>query len=392
MKKIAKFVAFAALNFTALNLHASPLETLLQGSKFSGEIGAYSETRRVISGTKTTYFNDTSWLVGSAALNYELSFLDALKLGIGGRGSVPIYEGDRNYRTLHGKGDSTERIYEGDRALLSQLFLGYDDGVNTLKIGRFEMINDWSSKIQDGVRVTSEAAPNLLLDASYSKRRGRAYLKEMWGFTKLNEGRGIFNAGATYKQGGASVKIYALYASELFSALGGKISYESGGFQSGAGEMKLGWMLHYARSDERKQSGDGSLAEAKIYGVLEGTKLTLAYVKSGKSVGWGSMNLAGDQIVFFEEGDVIYERDARTYYAAFDTKIKKLNLGMLLGTTKYRLKRADDKTYRQNELTARLGYEIAKNLGAFATFDRTFKAQPRYPAMMQISAGLVYSF
>ena len=65
---------------------------------------------------------------------------------------------------------------------------------------------------------------------------------------------------------------------------------------------------------------------------------------------------------------------------------------MLLGTTKYRLKRADDTTYRQNEITARLGYEIAKNLRAFATFDRTFKAQPRYPAMMQISAGLVYSF
>ncbi|MFW5618358.1 MAG: porin, partial [Campylobacter hyointestinalis] len=89
-------------------------------------------------------------------------------------------------------------------------------------------------------------------------------------------------------------------------------------------ELGVGGTSHYAQSDEDKNKDDGSVFEGLLYAKYLDTKLTLGYVKSGKEIGWGSLNTAGDQIVQFEEGDVMYERDAKTFYAMLSTSCKTL--------------------------------------------------------------------
>ncbi|MCR4941457.1 MAG: porin, partial [Campylobacter sp.] len=153
----------------------------------------------------------------------------------------------------------------------------------------------------------------------------------------------------------------------------------------------LGASLHYAKSYE-KTKPDGNIFEGKIYAQSGNNKLSLVHARSGEKSGWGSLNMAGDQIVFFEEGDVIYERAARTYYAMFSGKIADFNLQTLFGTTSYKLKGGDESKYRQNELTTRLTYNINKKLKIFGTYERTFKAQPRYPSLTQLSLGVTYAF
>ena len=88
----------------------------------------------------------------------------------------------------------------------------------------------------------------------------------------------------------------------------------------------------------------------------------------------------------------MYERDAKTFYAMLDTQIEKLNLTALAGTTGYKLKGGDDTNYRQHELSVWASYPLMKNLKAFIAYDQVFKAQPGYPALTQIGAGLSYSF
>lgn len=101
--------------------------------------------------------------------------------------------------------------------------------------------------------------------------------------------------------------------------------------------------------------------------------------------------MARDQIVPFEEGDVMYERDVKSVYEMFSTQIQKLSLTGLYGTTKYKTN-GSDKNYRQNEVSAWLSYLVAQNLKAFLIYDQVFKAKPGYPSLRQIGAGLTYSF
>ena len=386
MKKSLILAMFLASS--AFSQSESLIEALKNG-KASGDVTMFFESRHVNEGAKSTYYNNTSWMVGSVGLNYESDFYKNFKAVVGFRGAAPVYEGDKEFYTGHGRGDSTERIYEKDRFLLSNLYLQYQAYDTNVKIGRQEMITDWVGKINDGVRITNNSISNLELDALYTRSKGRAYYKEMWAFKKLNEKKGLYRVGATYKfNDNLSARIYGLYAPSLFKAVGTKLNYDEQINES----FGAGGMIHYAQSkEERVNLDDGKAFEVLGYISYKDNKLTLAHTRSGKKNGWGSMNLGGDQIVPFEEGDAMYNRDARTYYAMFSTMIEKLSLTALYGTTTYKMQN-DNKDYKQNEFSAWLSYPITPDLKAFVVYDQTFKAQPYLPTITQIGVGLSYSF
>ncbi|CZE50701.1 Opr family porin [Campylobacter geochelonis] len=365
------------------------IEEAFKNGKASGDVTVFYENRHINGGEKSVYYNNTSWAVGSVGLNYETDFYKNFKAVVGFRAAAPFYEGDRNYKTLHGTGDSTERIYENDRYLLSNLYLEYNAYDTSVKIGRQQMVTDWIGKINDGVRITNNSISNLEINALWTRAKGRAYFKEMWGFEKLNDDKGLFSLGGKYKfENGLSAKIYGLYAQDLFSAVGAKLMYD--GYIND--ELSFGGMLHYAQSKEKKSDDKGKAFEATAYTKYQDTKLTLAYVTSGKEIGWGHMGLGGDQIVPFEEGDVMYERDAHTYYTMVSTMVEKLSITALYGTTQYKTVSTGDKTFRQNEFSAWLSYPLTSSLNAFVIYDQVFKAQPGYPSLTQVGAGLSYSF
>ncbi|CUU86768.1 metalloid reductase RarA [Campylobacter hyointestinalis subsp. hyointestinalis] len=155
------------------------LQSALKDGTFSGDISAFSETRHINEGQKSVYYNNTSYIIGSVDLKYESDFYKNFKFVTGFRSTTPLYEKDKNYKTLHGTGDSTERIYEDDRMMLSNLYLEYNAYDTSVKVGRQEMITDWVGKINDGVRVTNNSIENLTLDAIWTRAQGRVYMKEM---------------------------------------------------------------------------------------------------------------------------------------------------------------------------------------------------------------------
>ena len=112
--------------------------------------------------------------MGSIGLGYETDFYKSFRLVTGFRGAAPLYERHKNFRTLHGTGDSTERIYEHDRVLFSTLYLEWNAYDTSVKIGRQEMITDWIGRFNDGVRITNNSISNLTLDALWMREQGRA--------------------------------------------------------------------------------------------------------------------------------------------------------------------------------------------------------------------------
>lgn len=383
-----KSLILISLIISSVFSQSNSLKEAFANGKTSGDVTIFNENRHINDGEKTTYYNNTSWIVGSLGLNYETDFYKNFKVVAGFRGAAPFYEDDKNFKTFHGTGDSTERIYENDRFLLSNLYLEYNAYDTNIKIGRQEMVTDWVGKINDGVRIVNNSISNLEIDALWTLKKGRAYFKEMWGFKKLNEDKGLFRLGATYKfDNGLSARIYGLYSQDLFSAIGGKLSYDANINDN----FMLGGSIHYAQSDERKDKPDGKVFEGIAYAKYQDSKFSLGYVNTGKKSGWGSMGLGGDQIVPFEEGDVMYERDVNTYYAMLSTMIEKLSVSALYGTTQYKTASANQKL-RQNEFSTWINYPLTSNLKAFVIYDQVFKAQSGYPALYQVGAGLSYSF
>lgn len=72
------------------------------------------------------------------------------------------------------------------------------------------------------------------------------------------------------------------------------------------------------------------MLEATIFAKINGYTGTLGYVQTGKKNGWGSLNLTGDQIVPFEEGDAMYEKDVKTFYGMLNTNIQKVEFNSAL--------------------------------------------------------------
>ncbi|WP_232501096.1 Opr family porin [Campylobacter rectus] len=184
MKK--SLILIAALASVAV-AGSESLEDAFKNGKFSGDITAWSESRHINKGQKSTYYANTSYIVGSIGLGYETDFYKNFRLVTGFRGAAPLYERHKNFRTLHGTGDSTERIYEHDRVLLSTLYLEWNAYDTSVKIGRQEMITDWIGRFNDGVRITNNSISNLTLDALWTRAQGRASYKEMWGFKSRNK-------------------------------------------------------------------------------------------------------------------------------------------------------------------------------------------------------------
>lgn len=75
-------LASVALASDAASGSASLAEAFKNG-KFSGDITAWSESRHINKGQKSTYYANTSYIVGSLGLGYETDFYKNFRLVTG---------------------------------------------------------------------------------------------------------------------------------------------------------------------------------------------------------------------------------------------------------------------------------------------------------------------
>lgn len=69
---------------------SASLAEAFKNGKFSGDITAWSESRHINKGQKSTYYANTSYIVGSLGLGYETDFYKNFRLVTGFRGAAPL--------------------------------------------------------------------------------------------------------------------------------------------------------------------------------------------------------------------------------------------------------------------------------------------------------------
>ena len=404
MKNRLSLVLSVALLGSVSAFAADSLQDALKGGKVSGDVAVTYESRdlkkRDLKKDVDTYYQDTAYSVGSIGLNYETGSFYGFSANVGMRAYANIWQDNNKLQTWKGSGDASERFWEdgmsNKRMDLANAYLAYTlKDVMVVKVGRQVLATEWMTKYHDAVSAYITPFERAQIEAIYSYKRYRVDAREHFNYGELNGNDGIYKLGFTYEIfNGVKAKVYGMTAPDSHDLYGGKISADLK-----AGDVGYGGLVHYmeTREDKAKTADkeDGKMLELVGYASYAGYKGTLGYVTTGKKNGWGSAANYGDTVVPFEEGDAMYERDARTVYAMISKSFFDVSLTALYGQTKYKLAAVDLKDYKSNELSFWAGYGFTKNLSAalgYSYINTSDNDTNKLPDLNQVNLTLTYKF
>ena len=385
MKKIKlSLVAIAAMTLVSA-ANANSLTEALSNGKASGDISVTYESRKQDK-EGSAYYSNTAYSVGSVGINYKTAAYNNFSAEVGFRAYNTLYESDDTFTTSQGSGDATERFYESaGSSMLSRAYLAYDVENTHVKVGRQGLYTEWLTKLHDAVTVYANPVKNAELELIWSKRRGRAYARDLRPMAQTNNKEGIYKAGLTYTfNDNVKAKAYALKAPQAYDIYGVKVNLDAQ-----LENAKLGALIHSMETSEKVgTTKDGEMIEIKVFATVSGLTATLGYVETGKENGWGSAANLGDTVVPFEEGDQMYVADAKTTYVMLNKAISGVSLTALYGVTDYKGK------YDKSEFNVWAGYKLAKNTSLSIGYAMTNedKDDTSTTDLQQLNATVTYKF
>jgi len=394
MTKTIKLGLVASSLLLGVNtLSADSLHEALSNGKVSGDVTIAYESRD-FDKEVGTYYQNTAWSVGSVGLNYETGSYNNFNAAIGYRGYAKLYEGDDKSSTNGGMGDANDRIKDTQgNDQISQAYIQYKANDLAIQLGRKDIAwgtTDWITKIHQGVFAQYKVNDNLNLEALFSDKRGRVYAHELFPMADINGDKGLYQGAGTYKiNDNYTLKGYYIDATDSHSITGGKLSTSHT-----IAEYKVGSLIHLMQtSEDVATKKDGELTELQVSASRDGIYALLGYVKTGSENGWGSAASAGDMVVWFEEGDIMYATDVETTYLYLSKSIAGISLSALYGTTSYR-KSENGEEYRGSELDVWASHNFNKNLSLSLGYAMTNEDNDDsgISDMDQLNAKLKYTF
>lgn len=369
---------------------ANDLAEAFKAGTVSGDVSITYESRNqkdvlTTGGWQDTYYADTAYSVGSVGLNYDTGKFHNFSASIGFRAYSTLWEQDENFKTLHGTGDASERFYQDEdyRSMVANAYLAYDTDTVHVKAGRQILSTEWLTKYHDAATVYYTPVENAEIEMIWSKRRGRAYARDLRPMVKINDDKGIYKLGVSYKFNDMfKSKVYALSAPDAYDIYGAKVNVDSS-----ANDVTFGGLAHYMQTKEDVLVEDGDMIELTGYVGFAGYKATLGYVKTDEKGGWGSAANAGDTVVPFEEGDQMYVADAQTTYLMVSKSVAGVSLTGLYGITEYG-------QFEKSEFDLWAGYGFTKDLSLNVGFTMTDEDEKDATTtdMTQLNATLAYKF
>lgn len=324
---------------------ATSLEEALTKAEITGTVGWFG----VHNDRKGESRND-SFSNGYLNVGFETAPFHGVSVGVAGWGSVQT-------SSYHDAYD--ENI--ADRMALSKAYLKIEqEGMGKVVLGRQDVDFNWLTDYIDGVTAEVTVIDNLVLSMAWAQSNAVIDIDEISErFTKINGHDGVYMLDAKY----TPVEIlelnpYLYYGNDLLDAYGMKatLSLEP------SDAVKTTTMAHYVTvNSDVSDVEDGSFAQFEQGVELFGVALAAGYMRTHDD-GMGGLNELGDQSPF-EEGNHVFDPEAKTPYMSASYEIEGVTLSALYGQTKYYDGDADKK-FKEKELDVSVSYEIIKNLEA----------------------------
>lgn len=328
-------VACGLLLSSSMAFGADTIDSAFKEGKVSGSLGLYGEKYDYKGGAEDTGFGN-----GQATVGFETASFHGLSAKAEFKGNLELGEvsnGDR------------ENSFQNN-SLMTEAYIKYAMEGFSLTAGRQAIDLEWLADYNEAVVAAITAVPDTTIVLGYTARKAESGIDLSEDFYDINGNKGAYVADIKYV-GLQSVEFnpYAYSAPDLVDIYGLKTTITTDYF---------GAIAHYAVSNEETQD-DGSIGHLELNTEVVGVSAALGYIKTDKDVGAGLMPTYGDNISPFEDGNQVYEADARTVYGSLGYTIADLELGALYGQTTYGA--ADDK---EKELNLTATYPITESLAA----------------------------
>jgi hypothetical protein len=225
---------------------------------------------------------------------------------------------------------------------------GIKDILN-LRVGRQEADKEWLSDNQEAAILNVSVIKDTLISVGYSRKKAETGIDLSEHFYKPTEKGIYFFEAENSSLENVTLKPYVYTAPEAITFYGLKGNFEVENF-----DLVLHYAISNVDSDYRNEDGnivkDNSIfhTEANLE-IIENLNTNIGYIKTDKKGGADLMTAYGDNISPLEEGNYVYDIDAKTYYAGVSYTIADIELGALYGSTKYL---EDAKKEKEFNLTA----------------------------------------
>ncbi|NLC28518.1 MAG: Opr family porin [Campylobacteraceae bacterium] len=345
--KLSIITATILLGSSALEASSFDLADALESGTLGGDIGIYGEYQ------DKKEEKDARFSMGSLGLTYESAKFHNFGLSLGFRANGKIEE----------KEDGDYDNENAPSVLLHSANISYEVEFGSLAVGRQELDLEWATDFHEAIVGVFTPLTDLTITAGHSRKVGEASEDEpLVKFDKFNGNDGAQFLDVAYSGvNNMLLKAYAYNANDIATWYGAKVEWDS---------EVLGFTLHGAKSDEKEDKKgaehNGHIYHIEARGAYADFALNGGYVTTSKNGGIGSMETMGESINPLDEGDKVYEHDARTYYIGLGYEFGDLSLGVLCGNTKYK---DDDMKKREKEINFSADYTFSENLtiGALVT-------------------------
>lgn len=322
-------------------LFANPIDTALKQGTYKGDFAIHYERYNFKNA------QDSGYGMYSVGLNFKSKKENNIQLNLGFRAN------DRFYELYNGDYDNTTK------AILSTANLTFFGNNFNIVLGRKKEVLQWIHGYQEEIKLNMKPTSNTNLEVLHTYRHARvnnhAPLKQ---FKQINGNDGLNVITLEAKSGNIKGQVYFYNAPNLANWYGTTIN-----MQQNSCSLKA----IYSKSNELTNKPNGSYFNIEGSYSADPASLTLGYIQTDKNGGLGSMTVARnvyDNMNPLEEGNHIFEKDAKTVYASSTLNANdKLSFTINLGHIKFQDKKA-------NEIDFYTDYAFNDNFSAELCLDK----------------------
>ena len=339
-------VACGLILSSTMAFGADTIDAAFKEGKASGSLALYGEKYDNKENNADSGFGN-----GNATVAFETGSFYGLSAKAEFKGNINLGEIEKDDRD--GGSDSAF----ANNSLMTEAYIKYAMEGFAISAGRQAIDLEWLGDYNESVVAAITAVPDTTIVLGYTDRQAESGIDVSEDFSDINGNKGAYVADIKYA-GLQSVEFNPYYyvAPDAVDFYGLKTTVSTDYF---------GAIAHYAESDVDTVFGtannyqDGSIAHLELNTTVADLSAAVGYIKTDKDGGVGAMDVAGDNINPFDDGDQVYGADARTVYGSLGYTIAGVELGALYGQTTYGT--AD---YKEKELNLTAGYGITESVTA----------------------------
>lgn len=361
MKKISLITSSLLLSST-LVFATDSIDQAFKEGKVEGSLNIYTVNNDNKGGNENTAFTSG---------DIELAYETASYMGISAKAA---FVGAHIF-TEKNDGNADDIA---SNAIVSEANIKYANEDFSLTLGRQAIDLEWLGDFNEAAIAQVTLVPNTTITLGYVDKQAVAGVDEISEkFEKINGKDGAYVVDVKFNiEEGIELNPYFYSAPNLADFYGLKASYSS--------DM-INAIAQYALSNEDMiNTKDASIGHIEVAATIGDVTASIGYIKTDKDGGTGSITKFGENISPFEDGNYVYDFDAKTTYAAIGYSISNIDLALLYGQTKY----AQDK---EKELNLTADYSISDTLSASVLY-ADIEANDSSNDYNKVLASLSYSF